>query len=290
MNASPTSSDFRARWLTVDSGRLQVDAAWWERLQAAGLDSFERLWDQPAAATIRQMDSRTTIRFELPAVQRAADQPGTAQSIAPQEVFLKRHRPASLWEHIKPWLNFQRPLLGARPEWLAIGWLTQLEIPTLSPLAFGEADGRSLLLTASLRPCEQLDHWLPQPEPWSRRRELIQTLARRIGRLHRAGLHHQDLYLCHWLVPVDERAAEPHLIDLGRVRKHRQLSLRWIVKDLSQMSFSSPFVSRTDKWRFFREYMAVLEPHWSRSTIRWIVAAIVHKSQRIARHTEKHGL
>jgi hypothetical protein len=78
-----------------------------------------------------------------------------------------------------------------------------------------------------------------------------------------------------------------YVIDLGRVRAHGPwFARRWIVKDLAQLSFSAKDARLTERLRFLREYLGrKLEPGDRR-----LIRGILKKSERIARHTAKHGL
>ena len=66
------------------------------------------------------------------------------------------------------------------------------------------------------------------------------AIGRACGRLHRAGLLHQDLYLDHFYVDPVELRDDPtptaRLIDLQRLRPVR--SARRLAKDVAQMAFS----------------------------------------------------
>ena len=73
--------------------------------------------------------------------------------------------------------------------------------------------------------------------------------------MHAAGLHHQDFYLTHLMVPQRGPAAPIHVLDLGRVRFQPRLARRWIVKDLAQLNYSAVGVSASDRLRFLTRYL-----------------------------------
>ena len=69
--------------------------------------------------------------------------------------------------------------------------------------------------------------------------KLLEPTARLAARLHDAGLHHRDLYLCHFYARVEDDAVDLRLMDAGRVRKLPWLTKRrWIVKDVAQFVYS----------------------------------------------------
>ncbi|NLX04446.1 MAG: hypothetical protein GXY33_04800 [Phycisphaerae bacterium] len=176
--------------------------------------------------------------------------------------------------------------------------LSLLRIPTPVVAAWGEKmvggyEQRSALLTEGIvgQPLERFvpKYFIRTPERLElrRRRGWVRQLAELIGRFHRAGYCHRDLYLSHIFISLDE-AGEPifHLIDLARCFKMGIVRRRWLVKDLAALNYSSPSViSRTDRMRFFLRYLGVsrLEPKHKA-----LVRRIAAKTARIAAHDRKH--
>jgi heptose I phosphotransferase len=120
-------------------------------------------------------------------------------------------------------------------------------------------------------------------------RQIIAGVADAARTMHQAGLHHQDFYLTHLMVPVNrtEKTRVPiHVLDLGRVRWQRHLSGRWIVKDLGQLNYSASRVSSTDRLRFLTAYLGRPVENNDRTLIRRVLG----KSRAIARHSQKNGL
>jgi heptose I phosphotransferase len=109
------------------------------------------------------------------------------------------------------------------------------------------------------------------------------ALARR---MHDAGAHHQDFYLNHILWRGEAADLDLRVIDLGRVGFAKELSRRWILKDLAQLDFSARQLSCTERLRFLRLYLG--RPFCRAD--RRLVQRIARKSRRIAAHTSKHGL
>lgn len=265
--------------LSWDEGRLLVQADFAPLLQRHGLTTFDAIAARTVDSIARQVGERVTGRFAL-------DDDGTSRGF-----YLKRHGPPRWQEWLKAWLRLTWPVLGARAEWQAMLWFRELGVPAPLPVALGEANGRSFTVATAIEPHIRLDHWCEDSASDAecrgsrRRREWLIKLARLVRRLHTAGLHHQDLYLCHLLLTSD-RPEEISVIDLGRVRRHRRLAQRWIVKDLSQLHYSSPHATRADRLRFLQEYLGRPLKHADRS----LLEAIDQKAERIRRHTQRHGL
>jgi heptose I phosphotransferase len=268
-----------------DGGRLTVNRQFAPLLRRNGLTTFDALMSfsggQVAKNVLRE---RTTTRIDLP------DEAGE-----PRSFFLKRHERPPLWEIVKPWLRLQRPLHGARNEWDAILRFHETGIPTMVPAALGESQGRSFLLTAAIEGCHKLTEWMAEHQGALRNgqlqtmRQIIAGVADVARTMHQAGLHHQDFYLTHLMVPVNrtEKTRVPiHVLDLGRVRWQRHLSGRWIVKDLGQLNYSASRVSSTDRLRFLTAYLGRPVENNDRTLIRRVLG----KSRAIARHTQKNGL
>ena len=132
---------------------------------------------------------------------------------------------------------------------------------------------------------------LPSAPPLGRnRRSLVERVARTTRQMHRAGLHHQDYYLGHLLLPNPSANGELgdriYVIDLGRARRQRPLSTRWIVKDLAQLNYSAHGASLTERVRFLREYLGRRIGPADKK----LIATIAAKTAAIARHSRKNGL
>src|SRR5688500_2930711 len=78
------------------------------------------------------------------------------------------------------------------------------------------ADGRSFVITEDLtgfRDAEKLVR-----EGGIALEKLIEPTARVAAKLHAAGLHHRDLYLCHFFARTQGESLELRLIDAARVK------------------------------------------------------------------------
>lgn len=132
-----------------------------------------------------------------------------------------------------------------RREVAAIELLAAAGIPTVPLLTWGlHPDGRAFLVTADLTGYTAADRVVTTPEAFARFAPPIAELA---AKLHQAGLHHQDLYLCHFFVNPEDPTQAVHLIDPGRVSRLPAfpMNIRWIVKDLAQLSYSTLQLGRS---------------------------------------------
>lgn len=266
---------------THDDGRLVVNDDFAAVLRSAGLLTFDALWDYTGGTIAKNLlKERTTTRVAL-------NHAGSEHVF-----FLKRHTRPPLKEYIKPFFRLTWPILGARNEWNAILKFHEARIPTMTPAALGECGGRSLLLTAAIQGCRKLS----QVMDGTRRidaehdvqaaRPIVRSIARAARTMHSHGLHHQDFYLGHLMIPEDGPPEPLYVIDLGRVRQSRHLSRRWIVKDLAQLNYSARHASRSERLRFLEEYLG--RPVTAAD--RPLLQSIARKTERIASHSKKNKL
>lgn len=115
--------------------------------------------------------------------------------------------------------------------------LIDRQIPTATLIASGKLeDGRSFVIFDDLAGYRPADKLLESHEPFDR---ILHPTADLAARLHRSGLHHRDLYLCHFMIKLGD-AIDVRLIDTARVRVlPRLFAARWIVKDLAQFWYST---------------------------------------------------
>ena len=267
------------RW---DEGRLIVNRDEADLLRANGLTTFESIMGHQGGTLAKNLlRERTTTQISLP------DNNGSARTY-----FLKRHRPSPWKEYLKPLLRATWPILGARNEWQAIIRFQECGISTMIPVALGESGRHSFLMTKAIEGCTKLTRWMANHAVQRRNgdaretRRIIAQVAGIARTMHAAGMHHQDFYLTHFLVPDANPEQSVYVIDLGRARKHRHLSHRWIVKDLAQLDYSAHLATRTERGRFLAEYLGRSLCAEDRPLIR----RIRRKSAAIARHSRKNRL
>ncbi|MHC4991596.1 MAG: lipopolysaccharide kinase InaA family protein [Planctomycetota bacterium] len=212
-------------------------------------------------------------------------------------VYLKRYDRPPMREQLRQRLRGFSAT--AELEWHWLRQLPALGIAAPAPLAWGSRkrgwrEHQSLLLMAEV-PGRSLERWVPDEidgrlaVPAFRTR-LGTELADVVGRLHGAGLIHRDLYLSH--IFLDEPrpgAVGIALIDLHRVIRPPLRRRRWVVKDLAALNYSTPAAaaSLTDRVRWFKRYRGIAR--LSRPD-KSLIRAIVRKTRRMTRHSQKHGL
>ncbi|MCZ7597203.1 MAG: lipopolysaccharide core heptose(I) kinase RfaP [Gammaproteobacteria bacterium] len=193
--------------------------------------------------------------------------------------FLKTHTGVGWQEIMKNLLYFRLPVLGAMNEWHGVHHLHRLGIDTLSIAGYGTTSGnparrRSFIVTDEISNSISLEDFC---ERWKRspprtkqeirfKRWLITRPAQMSRDIHASGANHRDYYLCHFLL---QRHGDPNvlspensrlfLIDLHRMQIRRRTPVRWAVKDISGLRYSSMDLGLTERdiYRFMRIYRSM---------------------------------
>ncbi len=190
--------------------------------------------------------------------------------------------------HVRLHIKRHHPARGtttpADDEALGIRALMIERIPTVPLVGWGRLiDGRSFLITEDLAGYRDAEKLVRDGLAFEK---LLQPSADLAGKLHAAGLHHRDMYLCHFFANVND-PANLRLIDAGRVKRLPGWPMRnrWIVKDLAQFWYSTTTLPVTaeqrDRWlQRYSEKRAL-------DSIASLRRSIERKSDWIARHDAK---
>lgn len=159
--------------------------------------------------------------------------------------------------------------------------LERAGIPTATLVAYGNLpDRRSFVIFDDLTGYTPADKLVERGTPFQ---PLLEPTAELAARLHAAGLHHRDLYLCHFMARSDGEKVDLKLIDTARVKQLPGfLRRRWIVKDLAQFWYSTLKLPITEAQR-----MAWLERYGRQREIEGVESlrrSIARKVRSIARH------
>ena len=232
---------------------IKVPESWIERWQTQ--DLFKQIFALEGEI-YRNKDGRKTLRFALDG----------------KYYFAKLHKGVGWHTIIKYLLQLRLPVLSAENEWQAIQRLEKLGIHTMRLVAYGKkgrnpARLQSFVITEELAHTESLENfcrnWPTSPPSYRFKRTLIKEVARIARTLHDHGMNHRDFYICHFLLDISagrEYICPSHLnlylIDLHRAQIRRRTPLRWKVKDIAALYFSSMDIGLTqrDLFRFIREY------------------------------------
>ena len=185
--------------------------------------------------------------------------------------FIKIHTGVGWREIFKNLFQGKWPVLGAENEWKALMRLKALGLNTLAPVAMGvrglnPALQQSFIITEELRDTVSLEWLATQALPVFIKRALIVTLANVMRIMHEGGVNHRDCYLCHFrlympkgIAALDAQHLILYVIDLHRAQIRKKVPMRWRVKDIAGLVFSSKVLelTRGDKMRFIAAYTGV---------------------------------
>lgn len=259
-----------------DHHQLMLNKQFQEIFAFNGLLTFDSLMNYSDGEMVKdQLPHRTTTRISL-----------ESPSGEVQHFYLKRHTPAPWQEYFKTWSRLRPTFLGACHEWAAILRFHACNINTMTPVAYGKRGRSSLLITESLENYTHLFDWIQSKPAEGELYSAILEMARLTRRMHAAGLHHQDYYLNHLMIPADYDPTQIHLIDLGRARQRYPLTEYWVIKDLAQWNYSARILAPEHRKLFFEFYFGKVSPTlYSR-----LIGRIQKKTNAISRHSTRHSL
>lgn len=195
-------------------------------------------------------------------------------TLAGKPYFLKRQTATGWPEIMKNLLQGRLPVTSLKQEWQAIERLQQLGVQVPAVIAKGErganfASRESYVLLEDIAPSVSLEDfcrdWKQKPPDSRLKYQLISQVAEISRRMHEGGMNHRDFYLCHFLLKTDKPLVSLtasqlplYLIDLHRAQCRDQVPLRWRIKDLAGLYFSSKDTGLgwRDYLRFIRRYQA----------------------------------
>jgi hypothetical protein len=172
----------------------------------------------------------------------------------------------------------------AQREATGLELLKQHAIATMDLVAHGRLeDGRSFIIFDDLRGYQDAQRLINAGFAFER---LLEPTARLVARLHQAGLHHRDLYLCHFFIREQADELDARLIDVARVRTvPRFFAQRWIVKDLAQFWYSTLGLAITDEQR--RRWLSIYAGLRGVGRTRWLERSVRSKAGWIARNDRR---
>lgn len=258
--AEPASGPGRVRWARP------VDRHWRsERYEGRLPDDFEsRVWSIGGGDRRHSKQGRSTERVRLV---------GPAGVVS---VYLKRHARLGLTARAAARLDPGGAHTPGEAERRHLEHARALGIRVPDVVAAGACFGpnweaRSYLAVAELTGMTALHEAIPllrarlDEGSFARfKGAMTAALAEVAARLHGRRCFHQDLYLCHFFVDVEEAAAgrvEPTLIDWHRMVERRLTPLYKQAKDLAQLLYSTYEVEAlddVDRSRLTAEYTRAL--------------------------------
>ena len=189
-------------------------------------------------------------------------------AVGGSDYFVKLHYGVGWTEVIKNWLQFKKPVVGAKNEFMACSQLAELGIVAPVPAAYGASAGnlaqrQSFVLCDALVGFTTLEDltatWRESPPSPQLRIKLLYAVADFAKNFHHHGFIHRDFYICHLLVndqALQRGEVQLAVLDLHRARRFKAMPDRWLKRDLSALLFSTMVIPLNQReWlRFLRRY------------------------------------
>ncbi len=239
---------------------LSIAREYQQILPQLGLDSAEAVFRHPQIQVWRSITERENAVLD-----------GVVDG-KPIRLHVKRYHPDALGK------------TPAEQEVEGIFHLERAKIPTVAPVMWGSLpDRRSFVVTEDLAGYEPADKLVVSGLPFER---LLEPTANLAARLHGAGLHHRDLYLCHFFANPASDPIDLKLIDPARVRPlPAWFARRWIIKDLAQFWYSTLELSIPGAQR--RDWLERYAAARGELSVDSLQKSIDKKVKRIAEHDAK---
>jgi len=204
-------------------------------------------------ACLRSMNGRMTKRILL----------------GEKRYYIKQYYGVGFSEIIKNLSQFKLPIVSARNEWQALNRLKEAGMWVPSVVAYGEkgwnpATRQSFVMLEAIEPSISLETltktWHTQKPLFALKKTLIHAVADITANMHQLGMNHRDLYICHFLLKTQNSSQSSplplYLIDLHRAQIRDSVPMRWRIKDLAALYYSSLHIGLTkrDLFRFMKRY------------------------------------
>ncbi len=243
---------------SASKNEFRIAAGYQSLIRRVGLDA-ETVFDHPEILVWRKLPDRENCTLD------ALWEDGRKVRL-----HIKRYQPA---------YGFTTP---ADDEVKGHAALTAEQIPTAPLVGWGKlVDRRSFVIF------EDLSGYLPADKAIDAGidfQHLLEPTAYLAAKLHSSGLHHRDLYLCHFMASIDPERMDLKLIDTARVRRLPGILTRgrWIIKDLAQFWYSTTKHPITDAQR--RHWLERYAQARGLKSVDSLQRSIERKARSIARH------
>ena len=178
-----------------------------------------------------------------------------------KKYFIKRFSGGSFLQNILNKLGFVKDVSSARNEFEAYQILKEIGVETAKLVCYGNEkkiwNNRSFVISEEIKNFEQLDFFLSkkkyQKDKKNYQDRIYKKVVHIINKLHRNGIVHHDLYLCHFLLDLNsldnKKNIKIYLIDFHRLEKKTKVSSKRISKELGDLLFSIKYFGNEERFQ-----------------------------------------
>jgi tRNA A-37 threonylcarbamoyl transferase component Bud32 len=224
-----------------------------------GISYYHRR-DYPLASAKRGIGEHLLLERENPSslIKHAPEVAISILEDRERRVCVKQFRYRGFWSRFK---NLFRRSKGFRA-WVGGNGLRARGVDCLVPLAlierrdwFGPLE--SFLIMEVSENGGELDRYLLKGfDDFEQKRLFIKAFSYWLGRLHQMNLYHRDMKTCNVSVLEKEKTWSFRFLDLEDIRLDERVDENKVYRNFLQLNTSTPkIISRTDRLRFFRDYM-----------------------------------
>ncbi len=254
--------------------KTYIAKEWQDILRHQGLNSFDDIWncEQNKNFETKWVEEPNQRRGGWSGVVRIVLQDAQGQK---RIVFLKRqskHMCPSIVHPFKGRPTFER-------EFCNILRFNRHQIPTVTPIYYGQRGKEAILMTKDLTGYRALKDWFFEWEETgfpqnALRHDIINEVARVVGKIHENNYKHCCLVFKHVFLSLENNEVKVRIIDLEKLR-YWILQSRCRITDLDSLVRTRvKKISATDKWRFMKTYLgpdtdkADIKALWRTMTVR----------------------
>ena len=178
-----------------------------------------------------------------------------------KKYFIKRFSKGFLLQNFLNELGIVKDVSNADNEYSAYKILHDIGVETPKLVCYGNEkkswNNRSFVIAEEIKNFEQLDFFLSKKKYQKVKKNFEDQIYKKIvdivGKLHKNGIIHHDLYLCHFLLDLksldDKKSPKIYLIDFHRLQKKNRIRTSRLIKELGDLLFSIKYFGDEEKYQ-----------------------------------------
>ena len=179
-----------------------------------------------------------------------------------KKYFIKRFSKGYLLQNYFNELGIVKNVSNASNEYNAYKILKDIGVDTAKLVCYGNEkkiwNNRSFVISEEITNFEQLDFFFTKKKYHKVKKnfedQIYKKIVEIVSKLHKNGIIHHDLYLCHFLLDLnslDDKKNKPkiYLIDFHRLEKKNTIGMTRLIKELGDLLFSIKYFGDEEKYQ-----------------------------------------